>query len=81
MAVTVREIDAPPERVFDVLADGWLYASWVVGASRIRAVDDDWPARGSCLYHSVGVWPALISDSTEVVDVDRPQFLQLRARA
>ena len=81
MAVTARETDAPPERVFDVLADGWLYASWVVGASRIRAVDADWPAHGSRLHHSVGVWPALINDSTEVQDVDRPHMLLLRARA
>ena len=81
MAVTAREIDAPPERVFDVLANGWLYASWVVGASRIRAVDAHWPASGSSLHHSVGAWPALIDDSTEVQDVDRPHMLLLRARA
>ena len=81
MAVTAREIDAPPERVFDVLANGWLYASWVVGASRIREVDADWPATGSRLHHSVGSWPALIDDDTEVEQVDRPRMLQLRARA
>jgi len=81
MSVTTREIETSPERVFDVLADGWLYASWVVGASRIRDVEAGWPARGSRLHHSVGVWPLLISDNTEVEDVDRPRLLQLRARA
>ena len=27
-----------------MLADGWLYPLFVVGASRMRDVDDDWPA-------------------------------------
>jgi len=81
MSVTTRDIEASPERIFDVLRDGWSYASWVVGASCIRAVDDTWPAHGSKLHHSVGAWPALISDSTEVEEVDAPRRLQLRARA
>ena len=38
--VTVtREVDAPAQAVWDVLADGWFYATWVVGASRVRGVD------------------------------------------
>lgn len=81
MSVTTRVMKCSPEHVFDVLRDGWLYAGWVVGASRIREVDDNWPALGSHLHHSVGVWPAMISDSTEVEDVDPPRALQLRARA
>ncbi len=81
MSVTTRVMTCPPERVFDILCDGWLYAAWVVGASRIRDVDDHWPALGSHLHHSVGVWPALLSDSTEVEEVDAPRLLQLRARA
>lgn len=81
MSVTTREIGCPPDRVFDVLRDGWLYASWVVGASRIREVDDNWPTVGSQLHHSVGVWPLLINDSTEVEELDPPHVLQLRARA
>ena len=40
------------------------------GASRMREVDDAWPAVGSKLHHSVGVWPLLIDDNTEVTDVD-----------
>ena len=56
--------------MWDVLADGWLYPLWVVGASRMREVDDTWPAVGSKLHHSVGAWPALINDDTEVTDVE-----------
>jgi len=66
--------------VFQVLADGWLYPLWVVGASRMRAVDPAWPAVGSKLHHSTGVWPLLINDDTEVLSCDRPRSISLQAR-
>ena len=75
-----RHVQASPAEVFSVLADGWLYAGWVVGASRIRSVDDAWPAVGSRLHHSVGVWPALINDSTSVVENVPNRRLVLQAR-
>jgi len=63
-----------------VLSDGWLYPSWVVGASRMRDVDETWPKPGSHLHHSVGVWPLLLNDSTTVRDWDPPRRVVLRAR-
>jgi hypothetical protein len=69
-----------PEDVFDVLTDGWSYATWVVGAARIREVDQDWPDPGSRIHHSVGAWPLLVSDNTEVEEVDAPNRLQLRVK-
>lgn len=75
-----RRIDAPPGRVFEVLSDGWLYPSWVVGASRMRAVDGSWPSPGARLHHSVGVWPALLNDNTEVLTCEPDARLVLRAR-
>src|SRR6478609_4162544 len=47
MSVTVRRFDCTPEQVFAVLADPWVYPSWVVGASRLRAAgpSDERPAR------------------------------------
>lgn len=81
MATVVRHMDASAERVFDVLADGWLYAVWVVGASRIREVDSDWPAVGSRIQHSVGAWPLLINDETEVLTSQRPHTLVLAIKA
>lgn len=81
MAQNTRLVHATPEQVWDVLADGWLYPVWVVGASRMREVDDAWPAVGSQLHHSVGVWPLLIDDSTEVLDAAPGRVLTLRARA
>lgn len=75
-----RSVAAPAQAVWDVLADGWQYATWVVGASRVRAVDDEWPKAGSRLHHSVGVWPALLSDSTSSESSEEPSRLVLTAR-
>jgi len=80
MSVNTRVIKTTPERVWDVLADGWTYPLWVVGASRVRDVDAEWPAVGAKIHHSVGVWPALIDDSTSVLEVDPHQRILLRAR-
>ncbi|MEZ0342167.1 SRPBCC family protein [Mycobacterium sp. pV006] len=66
-----RETSAPRQRVWDVIADGWTYSQWVVGNSRMRAVDPKWPEPGSTIHHSIGVWPAVINDST-VVDSCTP---------
>jgi len=38
MAHNERRIGTSPERVWDVLADGWLYPLWVVGATRMREI-------------------------------------------
>ena len=51
------------------------------GCARIRDVDNAWPKVGSRLYHSVGVWPALINDHTEVLEQQPSRLLRLEARA
>jgi hypothetical protein len=61
-----RETSASRQQVWAVIADGWTYSQWVVGNSRMRAVDPNWPQPGSTLHHSIGVWPAVINDSTVV---------------
>lgn len=70
-----------PEDIFAVLADGWLYGMWVVGAARIRDVDPTWPGVGAKIHHSVGAWPLLISDVSEVERVEPPHLLELRVKA
>ena len=70
MSTTTRSVSATPEQVWEVLADGWLYPLFVVGASRMRDVDESWPAVGAKLHHSVGTWPLLIDDTTEVLEVE-----------
>lgn len=80
MAINVRVMACTPDDVFRVLADGWLYPTWVVGASRVRAVDRQWPAVDSRIHHSFGVWPALLDDTTSVLEWDPPRLMRLRAR-
>lgn len=80
MARTERVVEASPERVFAVLADGWSYADWVVGTAHIRDVDSSWPAVGSRLHHKVGPWPLSTADVTHVVTCDPPHRLVMRAR-
>ena len=80
MSTTTRPIAATPDQVWEVLSDGWLYPLFVVGASRMRAVDESWPAVGSRLHHSVGSWPLLIDDTTEVLEVEEAERILLLAR-
>ncbi|GAA4659787.1 MULTISPECIES: SRPBCC family protein [Amycolatopsis] len=75
-----REVDAPPAAVYRVLADGWSYGSWVVGNSRVRQVDETWPAPGSRIHHSAGVWPLRINDVTVVRTAEPERRLELHAR-
>lgn len=72
---------ATPDAVWRVLADGWLYAVWVVGASRVRDVDADWPAVDARIHHSVGLWPLLINDTTHVLTSTPGRELVLTAKA
>ncbi|KRB78429.1 polyketide cyclase [Nocardioides sp. Root190] len=74
-----RTVDASPTDVWAVLADGWLYPSWVVGAARMRDVDESWPAQGARLHHSVGNWPFLLDDKSEVLESAPPRLLRLQA--
>jgi uncharacterized protein YndB with AHSA1/START domain len=76
-----RDVDAPAQAVWDVLSDGWSYATWVVGASRVRQVDEGWPGEGTRIHHSVGVWPALLDDTTRALESLEPARLVLEARA
>jgi transglutaminase-like putative cysteine protease len=81
MSVNSRLFTCTPEAVFRVLDDGWLYAGWVVGASRIRDVDPSWPAVGTDIHHSVGSWPLLLDDTTSVEKYVPGEVMILRARA
>lgn len=80
MSLNTRVMDADLDRVWEVLCDGWLYPLWVVGASRMREVDDTWPEVGSRLHHSAGAWPLLLDDTTEVEECAPRSRLVLKAR-
>ena len=80
MSVNEAYVNASPEAVFDVLADPHGYAHWVVGSSKLRDADRDWPKPGSQFLHVQGLFGVGLSDSTEVVSSERPRTLVLEAR-
>ena len=80
MTTNSRTIKTAPGKVWQVLSDGWLYPVWVVGATRMRDVDRSWPAEGTRLHHSAGVWPLVIDDNTEVLECEPGRTLRLRAK-
>ncbi|MFI1992830.1 SRPBCC family protein [Actinoplanes sp. NPDC020271] len=79
MATVTRTVEAPPERVFAVLADGWTYSDWVVGTSHIRDVEKTWPQTGSRLHHKAGPWPLSLHDSSTVLECVPDRGLKIRA--
>jgi len=80
VAINRRSMSCAPEDVFAVLSNGWLYPTWVVGASRMRDVETSWPGEGASIHHSFGVWPALIDDTTTILEWDPPRHAKLKAR-
>ncbi len=81
MAINEIHINTPPERVFEVLADYRSYGHWVVGSRRMRGMDPGFPAAGTRFHHQVGVGPLHLNDHTQVLEVDQPRKLILKAKA
>jgi len=74
-------IAAPRADVWEALVDVRTYPSWLIGARRIRAVDEHWPAPGSAFHHVVGAGPVRIADRTRSVAVDPLSRFELDVRA
>jgi NAD(P)-dependent dehydrogenase (short-subunit alcohol dehydrogenase family)/uncharacterized protein YndB with AHSA1/START domain len=81
MATNRVHIHAGPEEVFAVLADPERYPEWVVGAAGLRDADAEFPAVGSRFHHKVGSWPVGLKDHTEVIEVEPPKRIVLKAKA
>jgi len=81
MSPAALSFDAPPERVFEVLADSRSYSHWVVGSRSVEGDDGRWPAAGSTFAHTQGVWPLIVADETEVAASEPPRRLELVAKA
>jgi hypothetical protein len=75
-----RDTTADRAQVWAVISDGWTYSQWVVGNSRMRAVDPNWPQVGSTIRHSIGVWPLLLDDLTVVQECVPLERLVLLAK-
>lgn len=73
------DVAAPLERVWAVVVDPRTYPLWLVGAQRIRGIDEGWPTPGTAFHHTVGWTPLRLADRTEVVSVDPERELVLRA--
>jgi uncharacterized protein YndB with AHSA1/START domain len=79
VAIVQRTVQAPPERVFAVLSDGWSYSDWVVGTVHIRDVEATWPQPGAKLHHKAGPWPLSLHDSSTVLEMTPDRRLCLKA--
>jgi hypothetical protein len=77
----VRDMAATRQQVWNVIADGWTYSQWVVGNTRMRAVDPSWPAPGATIHHTIGIWPVVLNDETEVESSTPPEELVLLAKS
>ena len=75
-----RDIAATRQQVWSVIADGWTYSQGVVGNTRMRAVDPRWPAPGALIHHTIGIWPVVLDDETEVESSTPPEELVLLAK-
>ena len=81
MARNRIHIEASPAAVFAVLSDADRYPEWVVGAADEVAHDEEFPEPGSTFRHRVGLRPLTLTDSTEVLSVDPPRRIELKAKA
>jgi uncharacterized protein YndB with AHSA1/START domain len=80
--VVETSIDAPADKVYDVLKDPETYPEWLVGADKMRAVDGDFPRPGSKFEHSVGPGdPLTIDDRSESIAAEEDRWLALHVHA
>jgi Polyketide cyclase / dehydrase and lipid transport len=75
-----RSTGADPDAVWAVLSDGWRLAAWVVGAARVDAVDDGFPAVGAALRYGIGGWPVVLPGSATVTACRSGRELALHGR-
>ena len=80
MAKNEIHVDAPLQRVWEVLANPASYAYWVVGSKAVRDADPGWPNLGTKFHHTIGVGPLKLRDNTQVEEVNKPRRLVLRTR-
>jgi hypothetical protein len=66
--------------IFELLCDPACIVQWVVGANRLREVDDDWPAVGSRFHHAVGMRLFELHDVTEMCRCEAPALIELHAK-
>jgi NAD(P)-dependent dehydrogenase (short-subunit alcohol dehydrogenase family)/uncharacterized protein YndB with AHSA1/START domain len=81
MAHNRVHIEASREQVFAVLSDPERYPQWVVGAAEEVSHDEGFPQPGTTFRHRVGLGPITLTDCTEVLALDPPRRIELKAKA
>ncbi len=81
MPVNETIVEAPPPRLWDVLADPPSYEEWVVGNKEIHDHDRRWPAPGTEFGHKVGFGPMTVNDKTVALESLAPRRLVMNVRA
>ena len=80
MTRNAMTVGAPAGTVFSVLADPRAYDDLLPGARRVRGFDQDWPQPGSAVHQTLGIGPLGVPEEVEVVDIEEPHLVRLRAR-
>lgn len=80
MTRNATTVAASAGTVFSVLADPRAYDDLLPGARRVRGFDRDWPRPGSAVHQTLGIGPLGVPEEVEVVDIDEPHVVRLRAR-
>ncbi len=80
MPVNETKIDAPPQAVWEVLADPPSYEEWVVGTTGIRDHDPAWPTPGTEFHHKIGLGPLNVKDKTVALEANPPRRLLMNVR-
>lgn len=81
MATVELELSARPEDVFRVLANGWMYAHWVVGTKRVREVDGRFPRPGAGFEPELARGASAARRHTTCISVIPPHRIILHAAA
>src|SRR3546814_254223 len=82
MSSVSATIEAPVSAVWAALVDPDTYPDWLIGARRIRRVEDGWPRPGTSFHHVVGLGgPLSIADRTTALEVQDQRLLKMEVRA
>ncbi|MEU0226931.1 SRPBCC family protein [Streptomyces sp. NPDC006284] len=81
MAVRHRLVQASPQAVWDVLADGNEYADWVVGTSDVTPKSGRWPEVGATIEYEVRLGPVRLQNESVVRRCEPGSVLEIEAKA
>lgn len=73
-------VEAPPTRVWALLADGHTYPDWVVGSAESRKVEPDYPSPGATLHHTQILPKVGLKDTSTVLFSEEPRRMRLEVR-